>query len=189
MSADPVASALVLVGAPGSGKSTVGALVSRMLGLPFTDVDAVIEQDAGKPVADIFAVDGEPEFRRLEVQHTLAVLAERSGVVSLGGGAVTSPEVRAALGGHRVVWLRVSAGQAARRAGLSEARPLLLGNVRGTLIRLLAERTPLYEEVATLLVDTDDRRPAQVARAVVAELERRGYSELLASAPGSEGDG
>jgi shikimate kinase len=145
---------VVLVGAPGSGKSTVGRLLAARLGLPFRDVDAEIEARAGKPVAEIFADDGEAVFRALE-ESTTAELLRRPGVVSLGGGAVLSPVTRSALRGHRVVWLQVGAPNAAKRVGLTEARPLLLGNVRGTLIRLLAQRTPLYAEVATETVDTD----------------------------------
>jgi shikimate kinase len=132
----------------------------------FTDVDAVIEQRAGKPVAEIFADDGEETFRRLEEATTAELLAE-PGVLSLGGGAVLSAATRQALRGHRVVWLQVSAANAARRVGLNEARPLLLGNVRGTLIRLLAERTPLYAEVATEVISTDDTRPAAVVEEIV----------------------
>ena len=158
--------ALVLVGAPGSGKSTIGARVAARLGLAFTDVDAVIEQRAGKPVVEIFADDGEETFRRIEEAITAELLA-RPGVLSLGGGAVLSAATRQALRGHHVVWLQVSAANAARRVGLNEARPLLLGNVRGTLIRLLAERTPLYAEVATEVVSTDDSRPAAVVQQVL----------------------
>ena len=146
---------VVLVGAPGSGKSTVGALLAERLGLPFTDVDAVIEQRSGRSIAEIFADDGEPAFRALEESTTAELLGD-AGVVSLGGGAVLSDATRAALQGHRVVWLQVSAARAVSRVGLNEARPLLLGNVRGRLIRLLAERTPLYAAVATEQVDTDE---------------------------------
>lgn len=163
--------ALVLVGAPGSGKSTVGALLAGRLQVPFVDVDTEIEHRAGKPVAEIFADDGEPAFRALE-QSVTAELLERPGVVSLGGGAVLSADTRAALLGHRVVWLQVSAATAARRVGLTEARPLLLGNVRGTLIRLLAERTPLYAEVATATVGTDDAGPQDVVEQILAAVHR-----------------
>ena len=152
---------VVLVGAPGSGKSTTGALLAERLGVPFADVDAVIEQRAGRSIAAIFADDGEPAFRALEEQVT-AELLEQPGVLSLGGGAVLSATTRAALRGHRVVWLQVSAATAVSRVGLNEARPLLLGNVRGRLIKLLAERTPLYAEVATERVETDSLPPEQV---------------------------
>ncbi|HYP44664.1 MAG TPA: shikimate kinase [Propionibacteriaceae bacterium] len=160
--------ALVLVGAPGSGKSTVGALLAERLQVPFVDVDAEIERRAGKPVSEIFADDGEPVFRSAEEAVT-AELLSRPGVLSLGGGAVLSPATRTALQGHRVVWLQVSAANAARRVGLNEARPLLLGNIRGTLIRLLAERTPLYAEVATSTVNTDDAGPEDVVGLILAD--------------------
>lgn len=178
---------IVLVGAPGSGKSTVGALLAARLGWEFTDVDETIAAEAGKPVAEIFADEGEATFRRLEVEATLARVAD-PGVVSLGGGAVVSTEVRRALvEGPRsagrsgssasapiVLWLRVSVGQSARRVGLNEPRPLLLGNVRGRLIALLAERTPLYEEVATHTFDTDESAADEVVAAIMARLQESG---------------
>jgi shikimate kinase len=158
---------VVLVGAPGSGKSTVGVRLAEQLGLDFHDVDAVIESRVGKPVSEIFADDGEAVFRAFE-EATTAELLGRPGVLALGGGAVLSPATRHALRGFRVVWLKVGAPNAARRVGLNEARPLLLGNVRGTLIRLLAERTPLYAEVATESFDTDDHDVAAVVSLIVA---------------------
>lgn len=159
---------IVLVGAPGSGKSTVGALLAAHLGVEFYDVDAVVESVAGKSVADIFADDGEETFRTYEERVALELL-EGDGVLSLGGGAVLSAATRAALAGHRVIWLQVSASTAARRVGLTEARPLLLGNVRGRLVKLLAERTPLYAAVATERVDTDGRDPGQVLADLLAD--------------------
>ena len=158
---------VVLVGAPGSGKSTVGALLAERLGVPFADVDAEIEQRTGRSIAEIFADDGEPAFRALEEQVTAELLGT-TGVLSLGGGAVLSSSTRAALRGHRVVWLQVSAATAVQRVGLNEARPLLLGNVRGRLIKLLAERTPLYAEVATERVDTDTQTPDEVVALLLA---------------------
>jgi shikimate kinase len=83
-------------------------------------------------------------------------------VLSLGGGAILRDETREHLAGHRVVWLRVTAADAAARVGLNTARPLLLGNVRRTLGALLEQRTPLYAEVATDVVDTSGRNLRQV---------------------------
>jgi shikimate kinase len=166
MSADGV---IVLVGAPGSGKSTVGTLLAEQLGVAFADVDAVIVDRVGKPVAEIFADDGESVFRALEEEVT-AELLNRSGVVALGGGAVLSPRTRTALRDRRVVWLRVGLPAAVKRIGLDTARPLLLGNVRGRLLALLNERAPLYAEVASEVVDTDERSPAEVAEKIAASL-------------------
>ena len=102
----------------------------------------------------------EAAFRALEEQVT-AELLELPGVLALGGGAVLSPATREALRGHRVVWLRIGLSQAVNRVGLDTARPLLLGNVRGQLLKLLNERAALYDEVATEVVDTDHTTPAE----------------------------
>jgi shikimate kinase len=167
---------IVLVGAPGSGKSTVGAILAERLGVGFADVDAAIVQRAGKPVAEIFADDGEAVFRALEEEVT-AELLDRPGVLALGGGAVLSPRTRAALRGRRVVWLRVGLPAAVKRIGLDTARPLLLGNVRGRLLALLNERAPLYAEVAGEIVDTDERNAAEVAEQIVAQAAPRGATQ------------
>lgn len=161
---------VVLIGAPGSGKSTVGELLAERLDVPFTDVDEVIAGRVGKSVAAIFADDGEPVFRAFE-EATTAELLDEPGVLALGGGAVLSESTRTSLDGHRVVWLQVSVPHAVRRIGLTEARPLLLGNVRGRLLQLLAERTPLYAAVATEAVDTDGQTPEQVLESILARTD------------------
>ena len=158
---------IVLVGAPGSGKSSVGRLLAFKLDSTFVDVDNRIEQVVGKPITEIFADEGEAHFRELEESATLELI-EGDGVISLGGGAVLNPRIREALVGHDVVWLEVSISQATRRVGMNTVRPLLLGNVRGRLIELLRERTPLYEEVATTRVMTDNKRPSEVAAELAA---------------------
>jgi shikimate kinase len=156
----------VLVGAPGSGKSTVGAMLAGRLGVAFRDADAVIVERTGKSIAEIFADEGEAAFRTLEEQIT-AELLELPGVLALGGGAVLSPATRGALRGHRVVWLRIGLSQSVKRVGLDTARPLLLGNVRGRLLKLLNERAALYAEVATEVVDTDHTTPAEVVEMIM----------------------
>lgn len=163
--------AIALIGAPGSGKSTVGRLLAHELGEPFVDVDAAIETDKAMTIADIFVMHGEPHFRQLEETATLVAL-DRGGVVALGGGAVMNADIRAALGNHDVVWLECSITTATKRVGMDTARPLLLGNVRGQLVRLLNERTPLYREAATLTVSTDDRTPSEVTGEIVKALAR-----------------
>ena len=93
------------------------------------------------------------------------------GVVSLGGGAVLSPTIRAALVGLPVVWLEVGVATATRRAGLNQLRPLLLGDVRARMEALLAERRHLYEEVATIRLSTDRTSTTDLASQIVAALE------------------
>lgn len=170
----PADGPIVLVGPPSSGKSTVGRLLADRLGVEFVDVDELIEQRTGKLIGEIFATDGEPAFRVLETVTTLETItgpdADPARVISLGGGAVTSAEIRAALAGRRVVWLQVGIAAAAARIGLNTARPLLLGNVRGQLIKLMRQREPLYAEVATIALATDDREPGELVESIVAQL-------------------
>lgn len=161
---------VVLVGPPGAGKTTVGVLVAASLGVVFRDTDADVEVTAGKPIPEVFFDDGEPAFRALEEQAVAAALASHDGVLSLGGGAVLSPATRALLGGHHVVLLSVGLSDAAARTGLSGNRPVLALNPRATLRALLAERAPLYDEVATVAVSTDGRTPEDVAVEVLGSL-------------------
>ncbi|MCH1403529.1 MAG: shikimate kinase [Candidatus Nanopelagicales bacterium] len=164
----------IIIGAPGAGKTSVGRRVAERLGLEFHDSDAAIEKRAGKPVSDIFLSDGETEFRRLEREVIAESLKDIDGVLSVGGGAVLDPDTREAFSRHTVVWLEVDLGNATKRVGMNSARPLLMGNVRGTMATMLNERTPLYEEVATVTVDTSGRPLKDVVDDVVAELKRVG---------------
>jgi shikimate kinase len=163
---------VVLVGPPGAGKSTVGALLANRVGVPLRDTDEDVESRAGKSVADIFVDDGEQRFRELESESVAAALREHDGVVSLGGGAVLAESTRKLLADHRVVFLDVGLAEAASRVGLGSARPLLLGNVRAQLKALLDERRPLYREVAYVVIDTNSRTPEEVADEVLTALPR-----------------
>lgn len=162
---------IVLVGASGSGTSTVGRLLAAELGWPHLDVDAVIAERTGKTVSDIFIGDGEAAFRAIEETTTLELL-DRNAVLSLGSGAVLSPTIRGALRGHQVVWLQVSAGTAADRTGLNAARPVTFGNVRGRLIQLLNQRAPLYAEVSDVSIATDELTADEVAALILERLRR-----------------
>lgn len=161
---------VVLVGPPGSGKTTVGGLVAGRLGVGFRDTDVDVTVTAGKPIPEIFFDDGEAAFRALERAAVATALAEHTGVLALGGGAVLAPETRALLAGHRVVHLAVGLADAAARVGLGRDRPLLAVNPRAQLRAMLAQRRPVYESVATVTVPTDGRTPAEVAEQVLAEL-------------------
>lgn len=158
---------VVLVGPPGSGKTTVGGLVADKLGIPFRDTDADVEYRAGKPITEIFVDDGEPAFRDMEREAVAAALVEHTGVLALGGGAVLDGPTRDRLAGETVVHLDVGLTDAATRVGLNRDRPLLIGNPRAQLKRLLDERRPYYENVATTSVDTTGRAPQDVADEVV----------------------
>jgi shikimate kinase len=163
----------VLVGAPGSGKTSTGQALAAALGVAFRDTDADIEAAAGKPIPEIFVDDGEAHFRTLERRAVAEALAAADGVLALGGGAILADETRAALAGHTVVYLSVELADAARRVGLGAGRPLLTVNPRATLKHLLDQRRPLYQEVAGLTVVTDGRTPQQVADEIRAWLADR----------------
>lgn len=158
---------VVLVGPPGAGKTTIGRAVAALLGCPVHDTDELVEGTSGRTVADIFVEDGEPAFRGLERAATDEALRE-DGVVTLGGGAPMQPEVEDALRGHLVVFLDVGIADAAKRVGFDGSRPLLAVNPRASWVRLMRERRPTYERIATHVVDTAGRAPADIADEVAA---------------------
>ncbi|MEQ4521657.1 shikimate kinase [Nocardioides kribbensis] len=157
---------VVLVGPMGAGKTTVADLLGARWGVGVRDTDRDVEAAEQRAISDIFVDDGEQHFRDLEAAAVAAALAEHPGVLALGGGAVLREDTRALLAGHVVVFLRGGLADAASRVGLGVARPMLMGNVRGRMKQLLEERTPVYEAVATHVVDTDARTPDQVADAI-----------------------
>ena len=162
----------VLIGMPGSGKSTIGRRLAKAMELPLLDTDAAIVESTGRTIADIFAGDGEQEFRRIEEEVVKAALAGHDGIVSLGGGAITSPGVREALAGNTVIYLEISAAEGVRRTTGGTARPLLAGDDAAEKYRrMMAERVPLYRQVATMRVNTNRRNPGAVVRYLVTRLE------------------
>lgn len=164
----------MLVGPPGSGKSTVGAALAARWDVPFADADTEVEHAAGKAITDIFTEDGEPAFRALEEKVVAEGLGTHTGVYALGGGAVLAESTRRLLAAHTVVFLSVGMAAGVQRTGLSTARPLLTGvNPRSSFKHMLDDRLPLYREVATVEVATDDHTVAEVVAAVAAELEER----------------
>ncbi|MEU3449771.1 shikimate kinase [Streptomyces thermolilacinus] len=168
MSSGPL---IVLVGPMGSGKSTVGALLAERLGAPYRDTDADIVAAEGREIADIFVEDGEPRFRELERAAVRDALAEHTGVLALGGGAILDEGTRTLLAGLPVVYLSMDVEEAVRRVGLGAARPLLAVNPRRQWRELMEARRHLYTEVARVVVATDDKSPDEVAEAILDALE------------------
>ena len=165
---------VVLVGPMGAGKTTVGELLAEAWGVAARDTDRDVEALEGRSISDIFVESGEAHFRDLERKAVAEALATHEGVLALGGGAVLDPATRELLAGQQVVFLKVGLADAVKRVGLGAARPLLLdqaiGGIRGRIRALLEERTPVYESVATLVVDTDGRSPSEVVAEIVEAL-------------------
>ncbi|MFB7209237.1 3-dehydroquinate synthase [Streptomyces sp. NPDC056255] len=162
---------IVLVGPMGVGKSTVGELLADRLGTGYRDTDADVVATAGKPIPEIFYDEGEEHFRELERRAVHTAVAEHTGVLSLGGGAVLDATTRELLAGRPVVYLSMEVEEAVKRVGLNTARPLLAVNPRRQWRELMDARRHLYTEVARVTVATDERTPEEVAQAVLDALE------------------
>jgi shikimate kinase len=162
----------VLIGLPGSGKTTTGRRLAKILGVPFADSDELVEADAGRPVTEIFATDGEAAFRAVEQVAVTRALGEFEGVLSVGGGAVGRAATRDALraSGVPVVLLQAPLATLGARIGDAHTRPLLAGDPAGRLAALADERSSGYAELATITVDTDGRTAGQVAASIAARL-------------------
>lgn len=157
---------LILIGPPGAGKTSIGRSLARSLQLTFADTDTLIEIDQGKTVSQIFIDDGEPLFREVEERICLDAIENEVGVLSLGGGAVLSKKVQDAMrtSGARVVFLDVSLKVAAPRIGFNRDRPLLLNNPRQQWQTLMDARRPVYEALADVIFEVEDRTVNQVAK-------------------------
>lgn len=159
--------AVVLIGAPGAGKTRTGRRVARLLGVPFVDTDKRIVAANG-PIAEIFARYGEPHFRTLERNEVAKALTENA-VVTLGAGAVLSPETQALLAGHRVVQLTVKPEAVAVRIADGK-RPLLANGVDAWEV-LVASRQPIYDRLSQHSIDTSRRPLDGVATEIVTWLK------------------
>ena len=158
---------IVLVGFMGAGKTTVGHMLAKQLGVPFDDVDLIIESRAGRSIREIFAADGELAFRDLEHHVTTELLAGRNAVLALGGGAVEHPGTRACLRGSRVVYLEVGYDEAMQRVSHDPGRPML----RAPGLRDIFERRRSgYESVATNIIRTGGRRPEAISEDIIEQL-------------------
>ena len=161
---------VVLIGAPGSGKSTVGAALAKVMALDFIDTDQLIEEREGKAITDIFVVDGEPHFRAIELETLKHVLTLKDVVISLGGGAPISDQAQQLINSSEstVIFLDVSLATAAPRVGFNRDRPLLLGNPRAQWQALSDKRRPIYEALADVSIKVDDMS----VEAITSEIEK-----------------
>lgn len=174
---------ITLVGYRGCGKSSVAPLLAAQLGWDCVDADAEIEHRAGCSIREIFSERGEPEFRRIEREVISELLAGRALVLAAGGGAVLNAETRRELRtAGPVVWLQASVNTILKRlqADLStrERRPSLTDDDPRTEVEsLLSAREPLYREVSTIVVQTDERTPPEIVDEIFARLPSRASEE------------
>lgn len=159
---------IVLIGFMGAGKTTVGRLLADRLGRPFADSDEVIEDAEAVAIRDIFEARGEAAFRRIEATVITDLLAGPEVVLALGGGALTTPGVRQALAGHRVVLLDLALAEALERVASDPGRPMLR---RPDLSGLYNERQDAYRDAADVVVAVSGRSPREVVDDVLSALE------------------
>ncbi len=161
-----------LVGPMGAGKSTIGRLLAKELGFPFKDSDREIEAKTGADIPWIFDVEGEEGFREREEAMIAELVQERGVVLATGGGVVMRESNRTALANNGlVVYLRTSVEQQLQRTAKDRQRPLLqTADPEKVLRELMAKRDPLYQEIAHLVIETDQRGPKVVVNSIVAQL-------------------
>jgi len=164
---------IVLIGAPGCGKSTVGMALAAHLQWPFVDTDSLIELKESKKITDLFVENGEEYFRKVEFETLKEVLQETSAVISLGGGAPISHPAQDALvsSNSTIVFLDVALATAAPRVGFNRDRPLLLGNPRAQWQALSDQRRPIYEKLATQSIKVDDMTVDEIIAIIESNLQ------------------
>jgi len=159
---------VVLIGAPGSGKTSVGRALAKTLSATFMDSDHLVEAKTGKKISEIFIEQGEAIFRELEFEALSGALSEPTSVLSLGGGAPISERAQTALvaSGTLIVFLDVSLSVAAPRVGFNRDRPLLLGNPRAQWQALYEVRRPIYEKLASVIIKVDGLKVSEIVTAI-----------------------
>lgn len=159
----------ILIGPPGSGKSTIGKALAKSLGFKFSDTDTLIEGEVGMPISQIFIDKGEPWFREVEARVVAREIEQANGVLSLGGGAPLSEIAQKAIksSSSKIVYLDISLSAAAPRVGFNRDRPLLLNNPRAAWQALMEKRRPIYLSLATQVILVDNLSPKEIVEVII----------------------
>lgn len=164
---------VILIGPMGSGKTTIGSLLAEKLGLAFRDTDHLIEEQEEKPVSQIFLDQGEDAFRTIEKRVLRDELLTDGTVLSLGGGAPISIDAQSALRAisSYIIFLDISLSTVVPRIGFNRDRPLLLNNPRGQWQTLMEARRPIYEALADVTINVDDKSEEEIVTIALSSLE------------------
>lgn len=164
---------VILIGPMGSGKTTIGSLLAEKLGLSFRDTDHLIEEREKKPVSQIFLDQGEDAFRAIEKRVLRDELLTDGTVLSLGGGAPISIDAQSALRAisSYIIFLDISLSTVVPRIGFNRDRPLLLNNPRGQWQTLMEARRPIYEALADVTINVDDKSEEEIVTIALSSLE------------------
>lgn len=167
---------IILIGPMGAGKSTVAAAIGERLGLIHRDTDEIVIGESSRSISEIFLEDGEDAFRALEKIALRVALLEDETVLSLGGGACMNIDAESALraSGSFLVYLKISLSEVSARVGFNRDRPLLLGSPRAQWQKLMNERAPIYESLASYIVDVDGKSAESIVDEVLIAYELRG---------------
>ncbi len=159
----------------GAGKTTTGRRLAALLRRKFVDTDAVIEQQSGASIGELFQRDGEEAFRLLEREvFAKALSSSEASVIATGGGAVLDEQIRGRLSNEaEVVWLRARPSTLAERVADVPERPLLGEDAQSALADLEPQRRPLYEQVAGSVIDVDELDHEATVMAVIRAIQRR----------------
>ena len=163
---------IILIGPMGSGKTSTGRILAKEMGFDFLDTDEEVVERTGVSIAYIFDVEGETGFREREHQALMKFLDNDNVVIATGGGIITHDESRAIIKSHkRVVYLKTSIEKQIERATVSEKRPLLIDvDPAFKLQELMLTREPLYEEISDIKIDTDEKKPSEIALEIIDRL-------------------